>query len=86
VAHGVQVSRERRRDIRESPGLGQRRHLGAEQTHREPGAHCGGLVRRAMMPGMRRVLIGLTVAVLLVLSVSIGVVVARWPLYPHLWP
>jgi hypothetical protein len=39
-----------------------------------------------MMPGMRRVLIGFTVALLLVLSVSIGVVVARWPLYPHLWP
>jgi len=35
---------------------------------------------------MRRVLIGLTVAVLLLLSIGIGVVVARWPQHPHLWP
>jgi hypothetical protein len=39
-----------------------------------------------MMRSMRRVLIGLMLTLLLVLSVSIGVVVARWPLYPHLWP
>jgi len=35
---------------------------------------------------MRRVLIGLMLTLLLLVSVSIGVVVARWPLYPHLWP
>jgi hypothetical protein len=35
---------------------------------------------------MRRVLIGLTLALLLVLSVGVGVVVARWSLYPRLWP
>jgi hypothetical protein len=39
-----------------------------------------------MMRSMRRVLIGLMLTLLLVVSVSIGVVVARWPLYPHLWP
>jgi hypothetical protein len=39
-----------------------------------------------MMGAMRRVLIGLTLALLLVLSVGVGVVVARWPLYPRLWP
>ncbi len=39
-----------------------------------------------MMHGMRKVLISLTVAVLLAVSVGVGVVVARWPLYPHLWP
>jgi hypothetical protein len=39
-----------------------------------------------MMRSMRRVLIGLMLTLLLVVSVSIGVVVARWPVYPHLWP
>jgi hypothetical protein len=39
-----------------------------------------------MMRSMRRVLIGLMLTLLLVVSVSIGVVVARWPLYRHLWP
>jgi hypothetical protein len=39
-----------------------------------------------MMRSMRRVLIGLMLTLLLLVSVSIGVVVARWPLYPHLWP
>jgi hypothetical protein len=39
-----------------------------------------------MMRSMRNVLIGLMLTLLLVLSVSIGVVVARWPMYPHLWP
>jgi hypothetical protein len=39
-----------------------------------------------MMLSMRRVLIGLMLTLLLVVSVSIGVVVARWPQYPHLWP
>jgi len=38
------------------------------------------------MRSMRRVLIGLMLTLLLLVSVSIGVVVARWPLYPHLWP
>jgi hypothetical protein len=33
---------------------------------------------------MRRVLIGLTVALLLVVSIGVGVAVARWPC-PHLW-
>jgi hypothetical protein len=33
---------------------------------------------------MRRVLIGLTVTVLLVVSIGVGVAVARWPC-PHLW-
>jgi hypothetical protein len=32
---------------------------------------------------MRRLLIGLTVTLLLVLSIGVGVVVARWP---SLWP
>jgi hypothetical protein len=35
---------------------------------------------------MRGVLIGLTLTLLLAASVGIGIVVARWPLYPHLWP
>jgi hypothetical protein len=39
-----------------------------------------------MMRSMRNLLIGLMLTLLLVLSVSIGVVVARWPMYPHLWP
>jgi hypothetical protein len=39
-----------------------------------------------MMRGMRRVLIGLVLTLLLVVSVSIVVAVARWPRYPHLWP
>jgi hypothetical protein len=33
---------------------------------------------------MRRVLIGLTVTLLLVVSIGVGVAVARWPC-PHLW-
>jgi hypothetical protein len=33
---------------------------------------------------MRRVLIGLTVTLLLVVSIGVGVVVARWP-SSHLW-
>jgi hypothetical protein len=32
---------------------------------------------------MRRLLIGLTLTLLLVVSIGVGVVVARWP---HLWP
>ncbi len=39
-----------------------------------------------MMRSMRRVLIGLVLTLLLVVSVGIGVAVARWPQYPHLWP
>jgi hypothetical protein len=35
---------------------------------------------------MRGVLIGLTLTVLLVVSVGVGILVARWPHYPHLWP
>jgi len=34
---------------------------------------------------MRRVLIGLTVTLLLVVSIGVGVAVARWT-HPHLWP
>jgi hypothetical protein len=33
---------------------------------------------------MRRVLIGLMVTLLLVVSIGVGVAVARWPC-PHLW-
>jgi hypothetical protein len=33
---------------------------------------------------MRRVLIGLTVMLLLVVSIGVGVAVARWP-YRHFW-
>jgi hypothetical protein len=33
---------------------------------------------------MRRLLIGLTVVVLLVVSIGVGVTVARWP-YRHFW-
>jgi len=32
---------------------------------------------------MRRVLIGLTVTLLVVVSIGVGVAIARWP---HLWP
>jgi hypothetical protein len=35
---------------------------------------------------MRRLLIGLTVTLLLVVSICVGVAVARWPQHPHLWP
>ena len=35
---------------------------------------------------MRRLLIGLTVILLLVISVGVGVAVARWPQHPRLWP
>jgi hypothetical protein len=38
-----------------------------------------------MMAAMRRLLIGLTLALLLVVSIGLGVAVARWH-YPHLWP
>jgi hypothetical protein len=34
---------------------------------------------------MRRLLIGLTVTLLLVVSIGVGVAVARWPL-ARLWP
>jgi hypothetical protein len=34
---------------------------------------------------MRRLLIGLTVTVLLVVSIGVGVAIARWP-QAHLWP
>jgi ABC-type transporter Mla subunit MlaD len=34
---------------------------------------------------MRRFLIGLTLALLLVVSIGVGVAVARWPYCPHLW-
>jgi hypothetical protein len=34
---------------------------------------------------MRRLLIGLTVALLLLVSIAVGVVVARWPA-AHRWP
>jgi hypothetical protein len=34
---------------------------------------------------MRRLLIGLTVTLLVVVSIGVGVAVARWP-QPHLWP
>jgi hypothetical protein len=33
---------------------------------------------------MRRLLIGLTVTLLVVVSIGVGVVVARWP-HAHLW-
>jgi hypothetical protein len=33
---------------------------------------------------MRRLLIGLTVTLLVVVSIGVGVAVARWP-YSHLW-
>jgi hypothetical protein len=35
-------------------------------------------------PAMRRVLIGLTVTLLLVVSIGLGVAVARWPCR-HFW-
>ena len=35
---------------------------------------------------MRRLLIGLTVTLLLVVFIGVGVVVACWPQHPHLWP
>ena len=35
-------------------------------------------------PAMRRVLIGLTVMLLLVISIGVGVVIARWP-DRHFW-
>jgi len=38
-----------------------------------------------MMLAMRRLLIGLTVVLLLVVSIGVGVAVARWHL-PHVWP
>jgi len=38
-----------------------------------------------MMPAMRRLLIGLTVALLLIASIAVGVAVARWHL-ARLWP
>src|ERR1700733_3263651 len=34
---------------------------------------------------MRRLLIGLALTLLLVVSIGVGVTVARWP-QPHLWP
>jgi hypothetical protein len=34
---------------------------------------------------MRRLLIGLTVTLLVVVSIGVGVAIARWP-QPHLWP
>jgi hypothetical protein len=34
---------------------------------------------------MRRVLIGLTVTLLVVVSIGVGVAIARWT-HPHLWP
>jgi len=34
---------------------------------------------------MRRLLIGLTVTLLVVVSIAVGVAVARWQ-HPHLWP
>jgi hypothetical protein len=34
---------------------------------------------------MRRILIGLTLALLLVVSIGVGVAVARWPYCRHLW-
>jgi hypothetical protein len=33
---------------------------------------------------MRRLLIGLTVTLLTVVSITVGVAIARWP-HPHLW-
>jgi hypothetical protein len=35
---------------------------------------------------MRRLLIGLTVTLLVVVSIGVGVAVARWPQHAHLWP
>jgi hypothetical protein len=35
---------------------------------------------------MRGFLIGVTLTLLLLVSVGVGILVARWPLYPHLWP
>jgi hypothetical protein len=34
---------------------------------------------------MRRLMIGLTVTLLLVVSIGVGVAIARWP-RPHFWP
>jgi hypothetical protein len=36
-----------------------------------------------MMSGMRRLLIGFALTLLLAVSIGVGVAVARWP---HLWP
>jgi polyferredoxin len=38
------------------------------------------------MGGMRRFLIGLTLVLLLAVSISVGVVVARWPHCRHVCP
>jgi len=38
-----------------------------------------------MMPAMRRLLIGLTVTLLVVVSIGVGVAIARWP-HTRLWP
>ena len=35
---------------------------------------------------MRRLLIGLTLTLLLVVSICVGVAVALWPQHSHLWP
>ena len=85
----VQVLGEGPGDVGEPAGLRQRRDLGGEQAD---GGGCGHgrgeflAAVRGYDVVMRRLLIGLTVTLLVVVSIGVGVAVARWPQHAHLWP